>query len=275
MLNLILNPDTCEEIKSLLADFRRVQVSRFPIEVKAAASDSNVIAFVDSRFPTNTVHFKRNLAVLRTNGVDDKGRKSFVLQSRLISNEKYSEFNDDYRSRETTDIKKMAKFLREYVKPYSPQEISEMGGNISSDYYDWQQEAAQQFRRVAGQVTTVDIAEEIAYLKSVGVQFRSDKFREIATTGLELFDEMKRRKESGIVHAHVYIHPDDSVSVSVTEGRTYAFETLDSVPEVVRQQVAMLMMVDMNQYVPEVGKRTKDKMFWVHVNTDTFNDSNS
>jgi len=275
MLNLMLSPDTCEEIKTLLTDFRRVQVSRFPIDVKTSQADANTLVFMDSRFPIDVVHWKRNLAVLRLNGRDDKGRRIFILHSRLIENEKYSEHNDDYHSRETTDIKKMAKFLRDYVKPYSPQEISEMGGNISSDYYDWQQEAAQQFRRVAGQVTTVDIAEEIAYLKSVGVQFRSDKFREIATTGLELFDEMKRRKESGIVHAHVYIHPDDSVSVTVTEGRTYAFETLDSVPEVVRQQVAMLMMVDMNQYVPEVGKRTKDKMFWVHVNTDTFNDSNS
>jgi hypothetical protein len=27
--------------------------------------------------------------------------------------------------------------------------------------------------------------------------------------------------------------------------------------------------------VPEVGKRTDEKMFWVHVNTDIFNDSNT
>jgi len=46
------------------------------------------------------------------------------------------------------------------------------------------------------------------------------------------------------------------------------------VPEAVRQQVALLMMVDMKQYVPEVGKRTAEKMFWVHVNTNIFNDSN-
>ena len=274
MLNLMLREDTCEEIKSLLTDFRRVQVSRFPIEVKASANDSNVIAFIDSRFPSDTVHFKRALAVLRTNGVDDKGRKSFVLQCRLIKNEKYSEFNDDYRSRETTDIKKMGKFLRDYVKPYSPQEISDMGGNIRDDYYEWQQDAVTKFRRVVCQVSEVDIAEEVAYLKSVGVQFRSEKFVEIATTGLELLEERNRRKNSGIVHVHVYMHPDDSVSVTIADGKTYSYESLDNVPETVRQQVAMLMMVDMNQYVPEVGKRTKDKMFWIHVNTDTFNDSN-
>ena len=274
MLNLMLREDTCEEIKSLLTDFRRVQVSRFPIEVKASANDSNVIAFIDSRFPSDTVHFKRTLAVLRTNGVDDKGRKSFVLQCRLIKNEKYSEFNDDYRSRETTDIKKMGKFLRDYVKPYSPQEISDMGSNIRDDYYTWQQEAVSAFRRVVCQVSEVDIAEEVAYLKSVGVQFRSEKFVEIATTGLELLEERNRRKNSGLVHVHVYMHPDDSVSVTIADGKTYSYESLDNVPETVRQQVAMLMMVDMNQYVPEVGKRTKDKMFWIHVNTDTFNDSN-
>lgn len=275
MLNLMLLEDTCVEIKNLLTDFRRVQVSRFPIDVKAAANDPNVISFVDSRFPTDRVHYKRNLAVLTTNGVDDKGRRSLVLRSRLITNEKYSEYNDDYRSRETTDIKKMAKFLRDYVKPYSPQEICEMGGTVSSEYYEWQQQARMDFRRVAGQVSEVEIAEEIEYLRSVGVQFRSEKFNDIAVRGVELLHELRRRKDAPIVHAHVYMHPDDSVSVTVADSKTYSYESLDGVPECVRQQVAMLMMVDMNQYIPEVGKRTNEKMFWVHVNTDTFNDSNS
>ena len=113
MLNLQFKENTCDEIKSLLTDFRRVQVSRFPIDVKATDNDNNRIAFVDSRFPTNTVHYKRNLAVLETNTVDDKGRKIYVLRSRLIKNEKYAQHNDDYHSRETTDLKKLSKFLRD------------------------------------------------------------------------------------------------------------------------------------------------------------------
>ena len=276
MLNLQFKEHTSDEIKSLLTDFRRVQVSRFPIDVKATENDNNRIAFIDSRFPMNTftVHYKKNLAVLETNGLDDKGRRVYVLRSRLIKNEKYAEHNDDYHSRETTDLKKLSKFLRDYVKPYSPLEISEMGGNISGDYYDWQSEARRSFREVVGQVSETDIAEEVAYLKSVGVQFRSDKFRDVATKGLDLHDELKRRLNSDIKNAHVYINPDESVHVTVADDKTYSYDTLDSVPETIRQQVAMLMMVDMKHYVPEVGKRTDEKMFWVHVNTNTFNDSN-
>lgn len=274
MLNLQFKENTCDEIKSLLTDFRRVQVSRFPIDVVATDNDNNRIVFVDSRFPTNTVHYKRNLAVLEANTVDDKGRKIYVLRSRLIKNEKYAQHNDDYHSRETTDRKKLSKFLRDYVKPYSPQEISQMGSNMSDDYFSWQNEARRNFRAVAGQVSESDIAEEVAYLKSVGVQFRSDKFRDIATKGLELYNEMKRRQDSDIKNVHVYINPDESVHVTVSEDKTYSYDTLDGVPEIVRQQVAMLMMVDMKQYVPEVGKRTDEKMFWVHVNTNIFNDSN-
>ena len=274
MLNLQFKENTCDEIKSLLTDFRRVQVSRFPIDVKATDNDNNRIAFVDSRFPTNTVHYKRNLAVLETNTVDDKGRKIYVLRSRLIKNEKYAQHNDDYHSRETTDLKKLSKFLRDYVKPYSPQEISQMGNDMSEDYHNWQNEARRNFRAVAGQVSESDVAEEVAYLKSVGVQFRSDKFRDIATKGLELHDELKRRLNSDIKNVHVYINPDESVHVTEADDKTYSYETLDGVPEIVRQQVAMLMMVDMKQYVPEVGKRTDEKMFWVHVNTNIFKDSN-
>ena len=96
----------------------------------------------------------------------------------------------------------------------------------------------------------------------------------MATKGLELYSELKRRQDSNIKNVHVYINPDESVHVTVSEDKTYSYDTLDGVPEIVRQQVAMLMMVDMKQYVPEVGKRTDEKMFWVHVNTNIFNDSN-
>jgi hypothetical protein len=113
MLNLKFKEHTCDEIKSLLADFRRVQVSRFPIDVEATDNDNNRIYFVDSRFPTSVVNYKRNLAVLETNGVDDKGRRIYVLRGRLIKNEKYSEQNDDYHSRETNDLKKLSKYLRD------------------------------------------------------------------------------------------------------------------------------------------------------------------
>jgi len=273
MLNLQFKEHTSDEIKSLLTDFRRVQVSRFPIDVEATANDHNKIGFIDSRFPTNSVHYKKNLAVLETNGLDDKGRRVYILRSRLIKNEKYSEHNDDYHSRETTDIKKLSRFLRDYVKPYSPQEISEMGGDVTGDYHDWQSDARSSFRRVV-EVSSIDIAEEVAYLKSVGVQFRSDKFRQIATKGLELHEEVKRRENNDIKNVHVYINPDESVHVTVADDKTYSYDTLDGVPETIRQQVAMLMMVDMKQYVPEVGKRTAEKMFWVHVNTNIFNDSN-
>jgi len=274
VLNLKFKENTCDEIKSLLADFRRVQVSRFPIDVEATDNDNNRIYFVDSRFPTSVVNYKRNLAVLETNGVDDKGRRVYVLRGRLIKNEKYSEQNDDYHSRETTDLKKLSKFLRDYVKPYSPLEVSKMGNDVSDDLYGWRSEARRSFREVVGQVSESDVAEEVAYLKSVGVAFRSDKFRDIAANGLALYDELKRRENEDVKSVHVYVNPDESVNVTVADDKTYSYETLGGVPEAVRQQVALLMMVDMKQYVPEVGKRTAEKMFWVHVNTNIFNDSN-
>ena len=172
MLNLQFKEHTRDEIKSLLTDFRRVQVSRFPIDVRATDNDDNIICFTDSRFPTNAVNYKRNLAVLETNGVDDKGRRVYVLRGRLIKNEKYAEHNDDYHSRETTDLKKLSKFLRDYVKPYSPLEVSKMGSDVSDDLHAWRGEARRGFREVVGQVSESDVAEEVAYLKSVGVAFR-------------------------------------------------------------------------------------------------------
>ena len=82
MLNLHLLENTMPQIKDMLVELRRVQVSRFPIDVHAAVNDNNVIRFQDSRFPTDSFHFKNNIAMLRWESNDDKGdRKSTRLNS--------------------------------------------------------------------------------------------------------------------------------------------------------------------------------------------------
>ena len=166
MLNIEIRDDLHPTIKQLLVDFRRVQVSRFPINVVSNPSDAGAVKFVDSRFPTDTWRKDRMLAWLGINDHDDKGRPILTLYSRLIKNEKYSEHNDDYFTKSTFDVKKMASYLRQYVKPYAPEEIMERIPKPEYEHSEWVQEPHTQFLNVTRQVQPSVIAQEIMHLQS-------------------------------------------------------------------------------------------------------------
>lgn len=281
MLNLNLRDSIHPLLKQLLTDFRRVQVSRFPIEVTQHHNDdSHAVRFVDSRFPTDSWRKDRILAYLSIDGYDAKLRPKLKLYSRRIENEKYSAQNDDYYQKVTADPKKMAAWLREYVKPYSQEEV--MGrspSGIAYEYDEWRVKPRQEFRSVVQRLTPEDVAQEIMYLQSVGVQFRSDKFQQIASQGVELYTEAKQRENNPKCNAHVFIQPDESVLVTVTSSPTGAhelqFESLDRAPEYIQQQVAMLRLCERGQYIPEVGKANTERDFWVHVNPNDLNSQNT
>ena len=281
MLNLNLRDSIHPVLKQLLTDFRRVQVSRFPIEVTQHHNDdSHAVRFVDSRFPTDSWRKDRILAYLSIDGYDAKLRPKLKLYSRRIENEKYSSQNDDYYQKVTADPKKMAAWLREYVKPYSQEEV--MGrspSGIAYEYDEWRSKPRQEFRSVVQRLTPEDVAQEIMYLQSVGVQFRSDKFQQIASQGVELYTEAKQRENNPKCNAHVFIQPDESILVTVTSSPTGAhelqFESLDRAPEYIQQQVAMLRLCERGQYIPEVGKANTERDFWVHVNPNDLSIQNT
>ena len=113
MLNII-NPEEMNPIfTQLIADFRRTQVSRFPITVTARNSGA-LIVFEDNRFPAKNTKVENVVGTLRDAGLDKNNKQTYEVRSRLINNEKYASHNDDYFSRTTNDPKKVSKFLKDY-----------------------------------------------------------------------------------------------------------------------------------------------------------------
>lgn len=282
MLNLNVRDTLNPVLKQLLTDFRRVQVSRFPIDVTQHGDDDvSAVKFVDSRFPSDTWRKDRILAYLSIDGYDTKNRPKLLLYSRLIENEKYNSQNEEYHQRVTTDPKKMATWLRHYVKPYSQEEVTGRStAAVAYDYNEWRNKPRQEFREIAQRLTTEELAEEIMYLQSVGVQFRSEKFQQVATQGLELYAEAKRRMNTPKRNVHVFIQPDGSVLVLAPKGDGYPgvelqYESLEKAPEFIQQQIAMLRLCERGQYIPEVGKMGNDNDYWVHVNPSDLNIQNT
>lgn len=281
MLNINITHDLKPEIRTLLTEFRRVQVSRFPINVEGSEDASHRIRFVDSRFPSKGWRRDLNLAILDFYERDDKGRTVYKLTSRLIQNEKYAAYNEDHFTRSTTDPKKMFKYVREYVKPYTALEIATRTRLTAQEHHEqWENEVWHKFRNITSGIGSADIAREVMYLKSIGVEFHTEKFRKVAEEGVEQYAEWNRRKSKPFSDVHVFLNPDESVMVSVLSESaidlgTTTYERFEEAPPAIQQQVAMLRLMEPNTFVPEVGMRVTDREFWVELEPNKNNSSNA
>jgi hypothetical protein len=221
MLTLNIRDDLHPIIKQLLTDYRRVHVSRFPIIVEQHPQGNDTVKFIDSRFPTDTWRKDRVLGILQVTGRDDKGRPTLNLYSRLIENAKYNDTSDGYRTRETADPKKMFNFIRQYVVPFKPDELMDKMGAPTYEREQWVEQPGQEFYNLANKVRGDVLAKEIMYLQSMGVQFQSEEFRQVATKGIELHLEAMRRKDAKSVMLMVMVQPDESVLVGWPPHRGY------------------------------------------------------
>jgi len=263
MLNII-NPEEINPIfTQLIADFRRTQVSRFPINV-TARNYGSLIVFEDSRFPAKNTKVDNIVGTLRDAGQDKNLKQMYEVRSRLINNEKYAEHNEDYHSRTTNDPKKVGKFLKDYFKPFAPLEIKGLTTRrFDAHDADWRDEFRWKLRDVCS-VEPTDLFAEVQHLVSLGVEFHSDKFKRIVTEGMPMFTEHMRRKNESRKTTHVFINPDDSVNATFGE-ITNTYQTLEEMPEAMQQQVAMLRMVEADTFIPEVGMKMSTNTYWVYA----------
>ena len=263
MLNII-NPEEMNPIfTQLIADFRRTQVSRFPINV-TPRNNGALIVFEDSRFPAKNTKVENIVGTLRDAGLDKNNKQTYEVRSRLINNEKYASHNDDYFSRTTNDPKKVSKFLKDYFKPFTPTEIAKLTARkFENNHDEWADELRYKLRDVVA-IEPNELFAEVQHLQALGVEFNSDKFKRIASEGMPMFTEHMRRKSGTHKPTHIFINPDDSVQATYGES-TNIHQSIEELPEAVQQQVAMLRMVEANTYIAEVGMKISANTYWIYA----------
>jgi len=252
------------QLKHLVNEFRRVQVSRFPIEVVTQGGNM-MIGFVDSRFPTDRFNVSNMLAMLYVESVEEK--PTITIESRLINNEKFARHNDKFRTRSTHDVKKMFKYMKEYIKPFSGQEIAQKSyRGVQHQFEQWQMKPTWGVREALNQLEPKDFMEGIAKLQALGIEPPTEKFAELAKTAIPHFEEMKRRDAMEEPNYHIAMNPDDSVVLTIMrdeEKGSSTKESLDACPMFIQQAIGMLKMMDDQSHIPEVGTKISVKEFWI------------
>ena len=261
---VIKNEIDFPQLKQLVNEFRRVQVSRFPIEVVTDDGSGMMVGFVDSRFPTDRFNVSNMLAMLYVESLGEK--PNIVIESRLIENEKFARHNDKFRTRSTHDLKKMFKYMKEYIKPFSGQEVAQKSYRAMQNEFDnWRRKPNWAVKEALNQLGPKDWMEGIGKLQELGV-LPTDMFAELAKTAIPHFDEMKRRDAMEEPNYHINLNPDDSVVVTIMRGEekgSSVKESMDACPMFIQQAVGMLKMMDDRERIPEIGTKVSSKEFWV------------
>ena len=192
----------------LLADFRRTHVSRFPVEVVVRHDD--YIAFVDSRFP---VAYEDTPNVNKILGAVFFSDGKLVVESRLIQNDKYNIHSSDYHTRKTQDTRKVLKYMKEYIKPYTAHEIANRTINVAEQAFDdhktrviWK---AQDYRLFDVEA----IYEELMHMKAIGYEPKTERVQKIMKEGFDHIEHSVRIKDKDFPRVHVYLAPDETVNV--------------------------------------------------------------
>ena len=262
----IKNPDDLqhEGLREVLKEFRRVQVSRFPIKVSCIG---RTIRFFDSRIPNS-----RQLAEVAVD-TNDKNEEYFCIESRLIINDRFVRGNDRRNQKHTKDPKKLLRYMRDYVRPFSAKEIAENSEDEHQNHTGhWKREAESLMRDFCN-LDRNDVMQEMVRMHAIGYKPQTEKFAQIMEKGLPAWQEYKRRKERSVMTVHVFINPDESVEVYCSDKLGFAginqgttpFSSLADTPTSIQQHVAMLRMMDNKAFIPEVGTKIDANNYWVEV----------
>jgi len=258
------------QVRKLLVDFRRQQVSRFPIN--AYCLEEKVI-FEDSRFPVkdgDSIKRHNTLGVLSRATYDtQKQCDIYTLQSRLIRNKKFSPENDGHYEVDSRDLSKIAKALKDFVKPYSAIEIaSKNSTRLLYAHNSWITDAQNEFQR-SFTLNRKDIILEAMRLQELGVNPQTPYMKDVMDKGIPAYKEMIFRMDNKYNFVHLYINPDETIQASETDENMdkytnhNTYQNMAALPNVIQQHVAMLRIADRGTLIPTIGLQVSDTEYWV------------
>jgi hypothetical protein len=227
--------------------------------------------FIDPRFP-NKID-----AIDRVGAVDWRSTNDgsqFVVESRLIKNDKYRKGSADYRTKATKNVAKLIKTMVENIKPFSYHEIFSFNKSLTIDLVTgWRGENYDTGER-GWVVYSNDTYAEIKHLRDLGVQFKTDTFRKLAEN-LEAREEHTRRNKQQVEAYHIYID-EQSERVAVSKKTlgphdnvlgvhaTLMYDSLEKLPEELLSSVSLLKILgEGEKMLRGVGSRVSANQFIV------------
>jgi hypothetical protein len=217
-------------------------------------SGSRTIEFHDNRFP----HMSKVGAIFHD------GEK-FIVESTLIKNSKYVTWKRQHNYKECKKADRALKNLVDFVRPLSLSQVGKEAMGYAEDKEStWRSRATAAANDVIrNRLTVSKIVEEIKHLVSMGVEFKTDEFRNIVKEGLALYDEQQRIAAVKTAHNYVYFMPDGRKMLGAGMNNTKEFMSEEDLPEEISNNIALLKMLGDKEFIPEIGYKRSDREYVV------------
>jgi hypothetical protein len=247
-------------LEALIKELARTHYSRYPVDARWTTSER--IQFRDPRYPS----FDLGELVL-----DDGGVK---IYSPLIANNKFREGTSAYKSKKTSDLKKMRMWLKEYVRCMTPEQIvAESSSNKASMYFTWVMEAQKVVEdRIGGfYISRDDVLFDAATYVDSGVPYSTKHFSKFHDPEIaEVLKEFAIRRREPRPSVFMLLNPDNVVHVYDTKDngfqKTFTEReqtTYDNLAADLREKIAILRLSEMKKIIPQVGVRETECCFWL------------
>jgi len=263
--------DVDPRLKNILVQFRRIQVSKYPLI--AVGIDSAELRFIDSRFIDEEERKHKVVGSLFldkrevSNGVETREETVFVVESHLINNGRFR----GTRAKQiiTKDPQKALKNVQAYIRPFSGSSISRWTQHQAMGaFQDWTWNVRKDARETM-QIDMKVIYEEVKRMRELGIRAQTEAFQKAIDEGVEKFETMRHVETKDFNElVHVFFNPDDTVSVTTQkpfEGVGPEYASIDVAPYELSSRVGMLRMMEATNYVPHVGVKMNDRTFWVDM----------
>ena len=193
-----------------------------------------------------------------------RSEKEYKVTSRNIRNDRFGHWGNEHASRRTKDAKKALKIAIDVMEPFEWHELSAKGRRDAERAHErWAQEdskAVYPFR-----VGADDMYEEIKYLTSIGVQFKTEAFKK-AAAGMADYEEMQRKAKIKPQFDTVMFR--DNKTILIPSGRALEPTELgdvEALPERTRNGIALLRLVEKDKLLPEIGYRAGENTYFILV----------
>ena len=188
----------------------------------------------------------------------------YKVSTRKIRNDRFGHWSNESSSQRTKDVKKALKIALDNIEPYEWYELSAKGRRDA-------EQAHESWARESGGATRVfgvghdKMYEEIKYLLSTGVQFKTEEFKR-AAAGIENYEEMQRKIAIRAKFDTVMVRPNKVVYIP--DGRALQPQELSDIeglPESTRNGIGLLKLVDKDKLLPEIGYRAGENTYLILV----------
>lgn len=217
------------------------------------------------------------------------GDPKYIVQSRTITNERFSKHNNLYHARASNDMKRMIREAKKNLRRWNPQEVAELSRSAAGEQmqgYLRKFERAEETTRakIIGSAYTqrdLPVLAELRHLLKHDHEFVDPTFRDNLAAWVQAADELETHdlrfpvKFVNVIqrfgrqvintvttefrHGNIYMSFANNDPVEV-----HTFGS-DDVPEDVVEKVSVLSMLHAGDYVEGIGYKHSDTAYWIHA----------